>query len=114
MSSRHAVEIFNLRLTENPVSFIFLIQHGDRYFIVWETYKTEEATYIWKLKGNNVDEFKNEVKELLDTIKKLRAHTKLAYLKLLPANFKKIDHHYNGADNGFKKWQTLIEQFFQC
>jgi hypothetical protein len=111
LSSKHAASILHLRLTGKPLSFIFLLQSDDSYFLVWETYKTEEATYVWKLDGADHSELKREVKKLMDRIRWLRKANKLTYINSKPENFKRIEHDYGGEDNGFKKWREQLVEF---
>jgi hypothetical protein len=111
LSSKHLAELCSLRLTGQPLSFIFLMKSNNNYFVVWETYKTEEATYIWKMINNDTKVILYEVEKLVEKIKWLRNNNKLNYLKAKPTNFKRIEHEYSGDDFGFNKWKTQLEDF---
>jgi len=77
LSSKHLAELCSLRLTGQPLSFIFLMKSNNNYFVVWETYKTEEATYIWKMINNDIKVILSEVEKLVEKIKWLRNNNKL-------------------------------------
>jgi hypothetical protein len=111
LSSKQAVGVTNLRLTGKPLSFIFLLEIDEHYYLVWETYKTDEATYLWRLKETNQQELKNEIEKLIDRIKWLRKANKLSYINSKPENFKRIEHEYGAEDNGFKKWKVQLDDF---
>jgi hypothetical protein len=111
LSSKHLSEVFHLHLTGKPISFIFLIPNRNDYCLVWETYSTEEATYVWKLNEMSANKLLSSVEELVQNIKWLRKNNKMTFLKNKPTNFKRIEHDYSGEDMGFKKWKAELEKF---
>jgi len=111
LSHNHLSSLFNLHLTGNPLSFIFLLVSGSNYFLVWETYKTDEATYVWKLPTTEASQLSTSIKELVEKIKWLRKSNKLKYLKEKPEGFTRIEHVYNGEDMGFNKWKEQLNEF---
>lgn len=111
LSDHHSSNTFNLRLTGKPLSFIFLLSTPTGFSLIWETYSTQEATYVWKLGNLNNSELSIPLQELIDCIKWLRANNKIAYVKTKPENFLRIEHDYSGEDLGFKKWKSQLEGF---
>lgn len=111
LSNKHLSELVNLKITPKPVSFIFLIKENQNYFVVWESYNTEEATYIWKLEESEEKLLLASVEEIVDKIKWLRNNNKLPYIKEKPKNFIRLEHDYSGDDMGFKKWKKELEEF---
>lgn len=103
LSSRQAIELEKLSLTGKPLSFVFLVTTGTNIYLVWETYTSSEATYIWNLA--NVDEIKN-CHSLIIT---LRNNKRMMYRKKKEANFYFIEHDYQSDLNGFLKWKKEIE-----
>lgn len=110
LSSKQEEALFRLRITGKPVSFIFVIKGDLYYFLVWETYETEEATYIWKLANSDKQSQIEEVKNLLDKIVWLRDKNKIQYIRSKPQNFRRIEHEYVGDDWGFEKWKTIFTE----
>ena len=110
LSSKQEEAWFKLRITDKPVSFIFVIKGDVDYFLVWETYETEEATYVWKLASSNKQSHIEEVKKLLDKIAWLRGRNKIQYIRSKPPNFCRIEHEYVGDDWGFEKWKAILTQ----
>lgn len=111
LSDKHQASSFNIHVTGKPLSFIFLLTDGNDYYIVWETYATKEATYVWKISNHTTSDLASEVNIVVDRIKWLRQNNKMTYIKTRPANFKRIEHEYAGEDMGFKKWKFQLEQF---
>jgi hypothetical protein len=99
-----------LRITGRPVSFIFVIKGKVHHYLVWETYETEEATYIWKLNSPDKKRQSEELKSLLDKIVWLRAGNKMSYIRSKPLNFRRIEHDYAGKDWGFEKWEKILTE----
>ncbi len=111
LSSKQAAHIANLRFTSSPKSFIFLIENENSFFLIWETYETSEATYIWKLESDIEDQLLIEIESLVTKIKLLKQGNKRTYLNTNPINFKKIEHDYNHEDFGFSKWEIQFKNF---
>lgn len=113
LSGKHLSNQFNLRLTGKPLSFIFILQGNEDYFLVWETYSTQEATYIWKMDAKDRHQLPTQVEERLELIKRLRKNTKLGYLSSKPQNFTRIEHEYSDEDLGFNNWKFQLEAFLK-
>lgn len=111
LSDKHSSNAFNLKLTGKPLSFIFLLETPNGFCLIWETYSTQEATYVWKLVDVPMAQLDSHVEELIERIKWLRGNNKMTYLRTKPENFIKIEHDYSGEDMGFKKWKSQLEKF---
>lgn len=111
LSSKHLSDMFHLHMTGRSISFIFLIPNQKNYLLVWETYSTEEATYVWQLDDITSSKLTSTVEDLVEKIMWLRMSNKIAYLKTKPENFKRIEHDYVGEDMGFKKWKGQLDDF---
>lgn len=111
LSDKHISNRLKLKITGTPVSYIFLLQETTDYYLIWETYSTEEATYIWRLTEADESKLPYAIDKHIDLIKWLRKGHKLEYLKTKPDNFKKIEHEYNLVDLGFKKWLAQLTGF---
>lgn len=111
LSSLHDTSGFRLRMTGKPISFIFSIRGALDYHLVWETYETEEATYIWKLQGPDSQSRQKAMTELLEKVKWLRARNKMKYIQSKPPNFKRIEHDYSQENNALDKWKTMLSEY---
>jgi hypothetical protein len=110
LSSLHNANAFRLRMTGKPVSFIFVIKGALDYHLIWETYETEEATYIWKLAGRDAKDRQMEMSDLLEKIKWLRDKNKRTYIQSNPPNFRRIEHDYSQKDGGLEKWKLILSE----
>lgn len=111
LSDKHSSNTINLKLTGKPLSFIFLLEISNGFCLIWETYETEEATYVWKIVNCSIDNLSSTLQEHIERIKYLRRNNKNSYLRTKPENFIRIEHDYSGEDNGFKKWKSKLEAF---
>lgn len=111
LSSKQLREVYNLHITGKPISFIFLLSNRNRYCLIWETYSTEEATYVWKLDCTNPQQLPSLIHPLVERIKWLRGNNKMSYIRERPDNFIRIEHDYSGEDMGFNKWRDYLEEF---
>jgi hypothetical protein len=100
-------------MTGPPVSFIFVVKGASHYYVVWETYQTEEATYVWKLTGEDNKSRHDEMTKLLDLIMWLREANKEEYLRSKPTNFKRLEHDYEGERFGLEKWKSELSLFIR-
>ena len=110
LSARHEGDVFRLRMTGNPVSFIFVLKGRAYFHLIWETYETEEATYVWRLMSEDSGARRDEIGELLDKIKWLRMKNKHEYIRSKPRNFARIEHDYSQADGGMQKWTRELDE----
>lgn len=110
LSSLHDPDLFRLRMTGRPASFIFVLRGEQDCHLVWETYETEEATYIWKLTTRDRVLLHQEMSDLLETIKSLRKSNKLAYIRSHPAGLTRLVHDYSQADGGLEKWKEALRE----
>ena len=111
LSSKHVRGVYNLYMTGKPISFIFLLPYRNGYCLIWETYSTEEATYIWKLDCANPRELSSLINPLIERIKWLRRGNKMNYIREKPDNFIRIEHDYTSDDKGFNKWRDCLDAF---
>jgi hypothetical protein len=108
LSDKHAYSKMRLRFIIKPFSFIFLIQGKDKFYIVWETLNTTEATYIWQ-EESDVNVLKTALKKVDDIIKNIKLSGKTEYLLKSEKNFNRIYHDYSDPLAGFAKWKNEIE-----
>ncbi len=109
LSSKHLHKIMKLRFTHKPFSFIFLIQGVENYHFIWETLDTEEATYIWHTKKDNV-ESKNMLKKIDEVISLIKTEGKSNYTRSTKDPFKRIFHNYSNIETGFENWKKELEK----
>lgn len=105
LSARQAIDLQKLSITGKPFSLVFIIRENNQLFLVWEPYKSDEATYIWKLSNPN------EIIPKFGLILALRKNNKLAYKSKKEPDSKIIIHNYTLPLNGFHKWKTEFESF---
>lgn len=111
LSSLHEADMFRLQMTGKPVSFIFVAKGPLHYHLVWETYETEEATYVWQLLSGDSQSRRQEMTEIIDKIKWLREKNKMQYRKSAPGNFHYIEHDYAAEDGGLLNWKTALDLY---
>jgi len=109
LSGKHSHLIMKLRFVIKPFSFVFLIEGGANYHIIWETLDTEEATYIWKC-TKDIDILKLELKKVEDIINAIKIQGKISYIHTKEANYSRIFHDYSDEVNGFIKWKEELEK----
>lgn len=107
LSSKHLHTIMRLRFVHRPFSFVFLLESLQRYFFIWETLDTEEATYIWgfEKEGLNLPSILKETDSILNGI---QLHGKKAYISQAGDNFKRINHDYTDISEGFSNWRDEL------
>ena len=103
LSARQAIDLQKLSITGKPVSFVFVIREAGNTFLIWETYITEEATYIWKIAGAE------DIPEKFGLILWLRKGNRMQYRNRKEKDFYFIDHDYQLPLNGFHKWKEKLE-----
>ncbi|MCA6441243.1 MAG: hypothetical protein IM598_10560 [Chitinophagaceae bacterium] len=107
LSARQAIDLQKLSLTGKPISFVFLTRENGALFLIWETYLSEEATYIWKLAKPE------QVLEKYALILEMRKSKRMIYRRKKEEGFYYIEHDYQQAMNGFHKWKEEIENIFK-
>ena len=112
LSGLHERNLFPLKITGKPISFLFGFRKENRINIVWETHNTKEATYIWRISeraNDNIHEFISVTENL---VKNLRQGNKRSYRSANKNNsdFKVVEHDYSLPNNGFEKWRSIIEK----
>ena len=110
LSSKHKADIQKLRFVHKPFSFVFLLKGIDKFHIVWETLDTEEATYIWTVDSNNLEDLNQVLIHTYKTINSIIKHGKSEYISRNETNFDRVFHDYADIDKGFKKWKGEIER----
>jgi hypothetical protein len=98
-----------LRFITKPFSFIFLIQRENKFYIVWETLNTAEATYIWH-QEKDFNALRTELQKVDDIIKGIKMFGKANYLSKAGGNFIRIYHDYSDPVTGFSNWKKEIEE----
>ncbi|MBI1227611.1 MAG: hypothetical protein GC192_20425 [Bacteroidetes bacterium] len=112
LSGIHSFLIMKLKFFLKPFSYIFFVEAEHDYYFIWETYNTEEATYIWRInKGKH--QLENAVNYINDEIKNIKINGKRLFLKLADENFTRIYHDYSDANIGFLKWKNELEGFLK-
>lgn len=109
LSSRHKYELEKLRIVHKPFSFIFLLSDTHNFYIVWETYDTHEATYIWTF-ANEAKDLKRIFTQIDKTISLIQREGKMEYIGRKEENFIRVLHDYSDVQNGFKNWKENIEK----
>jgi hypothetical protein len=107
LSARQAIDLQKLSITGKPVSFVFVIREAGNTFLIWETYITEEATYIWKIAGAE------DIPEKFGLILWLRKGNRMQYRNKKEEGFSFIEHDYQLPMNGFHKWKEKLEYFMR-
>lgn len=107
LSARHAIDLQKLSITSKPISFVFVIRKANSTFLIWETYITSEATYIWKITGVE------DIPEKFELILSLRKGKRMQYRNKKEKDFYFIEHDYKQPLNGFQKWKETIEEIFK-
>jgi hypothetical protein len=109
LASLHDAHTFRLRMMANPISFLFVLKGAANCYLVWETYETKEATYIWQLQGPDSRSRQEEMKELLKKIIWLREANKLTYIRENHPHLTRLDHEYTTDKTGLEKWKTQLQ-----
>lgn len=103
LSARQAIDLQKLSITGKPISFVFVIRKANSIFLIWETYITSEATYIWKIAGAE------DIPEKFGLILSMRKGKRMLYRNKKEKNFYFIEHDYQQPLNGFHKWKGKLE-----
>ena len=105
LAKRHEHRVMKLRFLDAPLSFVFLMEGQKRYYIVWETLDTTEATYIW-----HVHKDKSALKRLFlrveTIISSIKVDGKLGYIAVKEEAFVRVFHDY--SEEGFLRWKEEI------
>jgi superfamily II DNA or RNA helicase len=109
LTAQHLSSVLKIRFVLQPFSFLFLLQGDKKYYMVWETLNSEEATYIWHFE-KTMDALRTGLKEIEDVLTEMRNTGKQDYLKRNHPNFSRVIHDYSGAKQGFTAWKGLLEQ----
>lgn len=107
LAERQDIDLQKLSITGKPVSFVFVIREAGSIFLIWETYSTEEATYIWKITGAE------EIPKKFALIEGMRKGKRMLYRNKKEKGFSFIDHEYQLPMKGFHKWKEKLEDIIQ-
>lgn len=107
LSSKHRHDILKLRFVHKPFSFVFLLSGIDKFYIIWETLDTQEATYIWTA-TKDTTLLKQILTHVDKTIKLIKSEGKNDYINRNEENFSRVYHDYIDLENGFKNWKDEI------
>ncbi|HLD52959.1 MAG TPA: hypothetical protein VJA82_06630 [Sediminibacterium sp.] len=103
LSARQAIDVQKLSISSKPFSFVFVIRQTKGIFIVWETYNTLEATYIWKIASTE------DIPMKFGLIQSIRKGKRMQYRNKKEKDFYFINHDYQQPLNGFHKWKEMLE-----
>ena len=104
LSARQAIDLQKLSVTGKPLSFVFVIREKGVLFLIWETYLTQEATYIWKLPDASA------LQHRYGLILEMRKVGRMAYRNKKEPDFFYIEHEYKLPQKGLLKWKEELEQ----
>lgn len=86
------------------MSFVFVMREKENIFLVWETYLTKEATYIWKLSAAD------DIVKKCGLIQEMHKAKRMLYRTKKEDGFSFIVHDYKQPMNGFHKWKEELEK----
>lgn len=104
LSARQAIDLQKLSITGKPMSFVFVMREKENIFLVWETYLTKEATYIWKLSAAD------DIVKKCGLIQEMHKAKRMLYRTKKEDGFSFIVHDYKQPMNGFHKWKEELEK----
>lgn len=104
LSARQAIDLQKLSVTGKPLSFVFVIREKGVLFLIWETYLSQEATYIWKLSDAS------QLQHRYGLILEMRKVGRMVYRNKKESDFFYIEHQYKLPQKGFLKWKEEFEQ----
>lgn len=115
LSKLHDVQLSKLKNITQPESFIFSFKTNDSLVIVWESYDTAEATYIWKSPLDSGPAMSKHIESIELLILSLVNNEKRAYRNREKENkkFTIIEHNYKLPSDGFEQWQLTFNNFIQ-
>ncbi|MCW3807769.1 hypothetical protein [Plebeiibacterium marinum] len=105
--NHHLSNILKIRFILSPFSFVFLLKGVEKYHIIAETLNTEEATYIWHIDKDNLNERLNSINKDLNII---RNKGRQFFIEHQPENFDRIFHDYSDDKKGFITWKGQLEE----
>ena len=82
---------------------------NNKYHVIWETLDSEEATYIWHF-DRSIEALRKGLSEIEEILKKIKATSKLDYLRNDHPNFSRIIHEYGDVRKGFVSWKGVLEE----
>lgn len=103
LSAKQAIDLQKLSISSKPFSFVFVIRQQMDIFLVWETYNTLEATYIWKIASNE------DIPMKFGLIQAMKKGKRMQYRNKKEKGFYFINHDYQQPLNGFHKWKEMLE-----
>jgi hypothetical protein len=109
LASKHERTCLKLWFVLNPISFVFLPSGSEQFYRVLETYDTEEATYIWRLK-KDFEVLTQKFKYIDQDLNMIRNKGGQFFLESTPFNFSKIIYDYTDDRKGFILWTSLLEE----
>lgn len=104
LSEFHAHSVLKLRFITKPFSFLFLIASSTKYFLLWETLDTKEATYVWEI-DKDLNLLKQTLPRIDEVLNFIKLHGRNQYLQRSEVGFKRIFHDYSDEVIGFEKWK---------
>ncbi len=107
LSSKNLMDSFKIQIGPMNRSVLFLVQGKTKKYFVWETFNTEEATYIWPL--NDDVSMDTAVAEVSSHIKEIADFGKQEYIHANSGNFIRVIHDYSDEEIGFNTWLRRLE-----
>ena len=106
LSSKQVHGFTRLAITGKPFTYIFLIRENGRYFIVWEPYTVDAATYVWCLDSTSEGaSMQEEYNLIMQKIGLLNNKDKLKFKQNLSKQERVFHHNYELELYGFFKWK---------
>lgn len=110
LSSKHAHHLMRLRFVIQPFSFVFLVEGERRYYIIWETLNSEEATYLWHTEKDR-GKLKLQLSKTEEIINTIKVLGKTSYINSkTDENFRRVLHDYSDPLEGFIRWKGEVDQ----
>lgn len=109
LSSKHEASVLKLRFVLQPFSFLFLLAGEKKYYIIWETLDSEEATYIWYTDKTR-ESLRIKLGEIEVILRDIKQNGRQAFLEKESNNFSRVVHHYADAKKGFVVWKGVLEE----
>ncbi|PLX98329.1 MAG: hypothetical protein C0623_13505 [Desulfuromonas sp.] len=108
LADKHKADLFKLRFTVKPFSFLFLLEGDDKYYFVLETYDESLATYIWVVE-KDITSMKLKFKELEGLMSAFEETNRQKYISSKPDGFHRIIHDYINDVDGFNTWKDKLD-----
>lgn len=109
LASKHMKNIFKLRFSISPFSFLFLVEGCHKYFFVLEAFNDNLATYVWVCE-NNPGTLRVKFLEVEQLMSAFEEANRERYLSTKPEGFHRVFHNYTNEIDGFIRWKEGFEE----